>query len=113
MSSSQLRRFPKRDKPVSTRRQLLQQRLHFLQIDGIESLGEPTVDVREHLSCFGYFPLLLPEVRELLDRPELKQFGTLTAGNCNGFMDTFCFGKVFTISQPFVSWLAASLFADR
>src|SRR5262249_39764028 len=42
-------------------RQLFEQRLRFLQVRRVESLGEPAVDLSEHLASFVLLTLLLIE----------------------------------------------------
>ena len=40
--------------------QFLEQHLRFLQVRRIKSLGEPAVDLCQHLLGFGLLALLLP-----------------------------------------------------
>ncbi len=47
-----------------TRLQLVQQRLGFLEVGGVEAFGEPAIDFREHgmRLAEGWEELLLPEI---------------------------------------------------
>src|SRR5215475_4629111 len=64
-------------------RQLLQQRLGFLEVGGVEALGEPAVDRREQVVRFLAFALLLPQAAQAHSGSQLPGFGLLAAGNLN------------------------------
>src|SRR5262249_17093927 len=49
---------------MSRRREFLEQRLGLLQIHRIKPLGEPAVNLRQHLLGFAFLTLLLPQARE-------------------------------------------------
>ena len=44
--------------------EFFQQRLGLLQVGGVEALGEPAVDRREQLACFGPLALALPQAAQ-------------------------------------------------
>src|SRR5262245_33295334 len=60
-------------------RQRVQQCLRFLQVSGIEALGEPAVDWCQEVMGFLVFALLLPESTEADCRPQLPGLGLLGA----------------------------------
>src|SRR6266851_6919089 len=66
------------------RAQFIKQRLRVLQIDGVETLGEPAVDFCEHCARVVTMALLCEEPREAHRRAQLPCFGTLTPSYLDG-----------------------------
>src|SRR5712671_5817147 len=56
---------------ISGSRQLVEQRLCFLQIDGVEALGEPAEDRCQQTARFGPPALFAPQPREARRGPQL------------------------------------------
>src|SRR5215831_13095420 len=54
----------KQCRSMSFSRQRLQPRLGFLEVGGVEALGEPAVDRREQVVRFLAFALLLPQAAQ-------------------------------------------------
>lgn len=71
------------DQPALSR-QLFQERLRVLQIYRVETLGEPVVDLREHLSRFVVLPVFAKETTETRRGSKLERLGALLAGNLDG-----------------------------
>src|SRR6266851_5766679 len=65
------------------RAQFIKQRLRVLQIDGVEALGEPAVDVREHSARLVATALLREQPCEARRRAQLPRFGALLPRNLN------------------------------
>ena len=76
------------NKPL--RRQLLQQRLRFLQIARVEAFSEPAVDRSEQFARLLRLAPVAPEVREAHCGAELPRFGLLLAGDREGAFE-ICF----------------------
>src|SRR5216684_4504865 len=64
--------------PRILRSPLIEQSLGILQIDGIETFGEPAVDFSEHRARLVATALLLKQPREACRRAQLPRFGLLT-----------------------------------
>ena len=62
---------------MASRRQLLQQRLHFLQIASVEALSEPLVNRGEEFARFPHLTLVTPEAGEAYGGAEFPGFGLL------------------------------------
>jgi hypothetical protein len=62
-------------------RQLLQQRLHLLQIDRVEAFGEPAVDRSEKIAGLLPLALIAVEPRHADRRAQLPGLCLLNAGN--------------------------------
>src|SRR5215211_7677084 len=52
---------------------LVEQRLSFLQIGRVEALGEPAVDLREHIASLLALTLLAPETGEARGGAQLQR----------------------------------------
>src|SRR5712692_4919401 len=57
---------------------LIEQSLGTLQIDGVETFGEPTIDFREHRARLVALTPLVEQPREACRRAQLPRFGFLT-----------------------------------
>ncbi len=67
--------------PAIGSRQLGEQCFGILQIGGIESLAEPTVNGRQKIACFSPPSLLAPQPREARRRAQFKRFRLLMSRN--------------------------------
>jgi hypothetical protein len=67
------------NKPLG--RQLLQQRLRFLQITRVKALREPPVNRSEQFARFAHLALVAPEAREAHGAAEFPGFGLLLASD--------------------------------
>src|SRR2546426_2385989 len=83
-------RFSKRRIGAMVDAELFQQRGGFFQVAGVESFGEPTIDLRQHLAGFGLPAFLLKESAQGDYCPQLKRFRLLLAGNPDGLMEADC-----------------------
>ena len=61
--------------------QRVQQCLRLLQVSGVESLGEPAVDLGQEPARFKALALLLPEATEAHGGAQLQGFRPLAAGH--------------------------------
>ena len=66
---------------VTSRRQLLQQRLRLLQIARVEALREPPVNRSQQFARLLHLALVAPEAREAHGGAEFPGFGLLLAGD--------------------------------
>src|SRR5208337_1376616 len=61
--------------------EFLEQRLGVFQVGGVEALGEPVVDSREHRAGFLAMTLLVEQPRETCRRAQFPRFRVLLARN--------------------------------
>src|SRR5437867_7999865 len=71
-----------------SRCEFLQQRFGLLQVFGVKPLGEPAVDLRQHLSGFCPLALLLPQTSQTHRCPQFQRLRLLPAGNLNSLPET-------------------------
>src|SRR5919108_3471486 len=64
--------------------QFLQQRPGLLEVSGVKALGEPAVDLGEHLAGGITLALALPQPCEAHGGPQLPRLRLLAAGNVEG-----------------------------
>src|SRR5258706_243048 len=73
--------------------QFFDQRLRLLQVFGVETFGEPVVDLGQHLVSFCSSALLLPQSRQACRRAKFPRLRLLMLSDLNGFKKTrfsFC-----------------------
>src|SRR5215467_6848445 len=76
-------------------RQLVQQRLRFLEVLRVETHGEPAVDRREKIAGFGALALVAPEAGEAGGDTEFPQLGALAPSDRErGAITLFCCGPI-------------------
>src|SRR6266571_7950261 len=68
--------------------QRLQQCLGLLEVSGVKTLGEPAVDLRQHLPGSVALALALPQATQAHGRSQFPRLGLLAAGNVEGLMKT-------------------------
>jgi hypothetical protein len=61
-----------RHMPVADSRQLVEQRLRFFQIGGVEALGEPAINRGEQIAGLGAPALVAPQPREACRGTQFK-----------------------------------------
>src|SRR5215831_3135311 len=69
-------------------RELLQQRLGFLEVDGIQPLAEPGIHLEQELAGGIGLPLLLPEATQTHGGSQLQGFRLLLARNPESLTET-------------------------
>jgi hypothetical protein len=90
-------------------RQCIKQCLGVLQVRGVKTLGEPTVDRGQQLVRIGAPALLLPQPTEAHRRPQLQRLGLLPARHFEGLMKgRFAMGAVIRCHVPRPETLLAS-----
>jgi hypothetical protein len=62
-------------------RQLIEQRLCFVEIGGVEALGEPAVDRREKVAGFGVAALVAAQPGEACGGAQFPELGPLLLGD--------------------------------
>jgi hypothetical protein len=62
-------------------RELLQQRLGFLEVCGVQPLAEPGIDLWQELACGIALPLLLPEATQAHGSSQFQGLRLLLARN--------------------------------
>src|SRR6266702_6386965 len=75
---------------LSMARQFFEQRPSLLQVRRIKPLGEPAVNLRQHLLSFCFLALLLPQPAQAHHRPQLQRLRPLPPGNLAGPLKTRC-----------------------
>jgi hypothetical protein len=72
--------------------QFFEQYPRLLQILGVESFGEPIVNLRQQFVSFSFLALLLPQASQTRGGAEFEGLGLLSARYFNGRSKTFfCF----------------------
>ena len=64
----------------------LQHRLGLLEVWGIKTLGEPAINLRQHVVSFGALALALPQPTQTHHGPQLERFRLLLPGEDYGLM---------------------------
>src|SRR6516162_624920 len=70
------------DRPAAGSRQLVEQRLGFFQVGGVEALGEPPIDRGEQLARLAPPALLVPEPGEAGRGAQFPELGVLLLCEC-------------------------------
>src|SRR4029453_9881067 len=69
-------------------RELLQQRLGFLEVYGVQPLAEPGIDLWQELACSIALPLLLPEATQAHGGSEFPGLRLLLARTLKSLTET-------------------------
>jgi hypothetical protein len=67
--------------------QCLQEGFSLLEVGGVKAFGEPDVDRRQQLVCFGPLALLLPQAAQAGGRPQGERTGLLGLCDVEGLLE--------------------------